>query len=84
LNMQLTSKLVALMLSFASFTLAAPTESAAEQGKNADDLLACKSGSYRCGGWLDRIEVCSGGRWVLTAVCGNECLYDNRGFPYCV
>ncbi|OJD09904.1 hypothetical protein AJ78_08864, partial [Emergomyces pasteurianus Ep9510] len=56
LNMQLTSKLVALMLSFASFTLAAPTESAAEQGKNADDLLACKSGSYRCGGWLDRIE----------------------------
>ncbi|OAX77177.1 hypothetical protein ACJ72_08527 [Emergomyces africanus] len=82
--MQFTSKLVALMLSFASLTLAAPAENAPEQGKYADDLLACKAGSYRCDGWGERIEVCSGGRWALTAVCANECLYDGRGVPYCI
>ncbi|KLJ07619.1 hypothetical protein EMPG_16907, partial [Blastomyces silverae] len=44
--MQLISKLAALALFLTPLALAAPAENA--PGKNSDDLLACRAGTYRC------------------------------------
>lgn len=83
--MQLISKLTALTLFFAPLALAAPTENTSELTENLNNL-ACKSGTYRCNFYDEyntEIQVCSEGRWVLSAKCGGRCLNDGRGLPYC-
>lgn len=85
LSMHLISKLAALALFFAPLTLAVPTENASGLTGNPDDL-ACKNGTYRCKYWAghrSNIEVCSGGRWVLSAACTAECQEVNHT-PYCI
>ncbi|KKZ60847.1 hypothetical protein EMCG_04437, partial [[Emmonsia] crescens] len=80
LSMHLISKLAALALFFAPLTLGAPTEN------GNPDNLACQAGTYRCKyskPHVANIEVCSGGRWILSAKCEGECQFINNT-PYCV